>query len=38
MVNRNEAEALIVERSVVGSNAITYGVLTREAIDGTYRP
>ncbi|MES1939889.1 chloride channel protein [Salinisphaera sp. T5B8] len=38
MVNRNEAEALIVERNVVGSNAITYGVLTREAIDGTYRP
>ena len=38
MVNRNETEALIVERNVTGSRAITYGVLTREAIDGTYRP
>jgi CIC family chloride channel protein len=38
MVNRNETEALIVERNVAGSRAITYGVLTREAIDGTYRP
>ena len=38
MVNRNETEALVVERNVTGSRAITYGVLTREAIDGTYRP
>lgn len=38
MVNRNEAEALIVERGHTGGRAITYGVLTREAIDSTYRP
>jgi len=38
LINRNEADALIVERTTYSSRTITYGVLTREAIDGSYRP
>ncbi|GAB3674524.1 chloride channel protein [Salinisphaera aquimarina] len=38
MINRNEADALVVERTTSSNRPITYGVLTREAIDGTYRP
>ncbi|WP_353248243.1 chloride channel protein [Salinisphaera sp. T31B1] len=37
-ISRNEADALIVERSSAGGRTITYGVLTREAVDGSYRP
>jgi hypothetical protein len=38
MINRNETEALIVERSISGGRTVTYGVLTREGIESTYRP
>ncbi|ROO31378.1 chloride channel protein [Salinisphaera orenii] len=37
-IARNEADALIVERTGGSNRTITYGVLTRETIDGSYRP
>ena len=37
-IERNEADALIVERTGGSNRTITYGVLTRETIDGSYRP
>ena len=38
LINRTEADALVVERTTHSNRAITYGVLTREAIDASYRP
>lgn len=38
MINRNETDALVVKRSRHGGRSTTYGVLTREAIDSSYRP
>lgn len=37
-IERNKADALIVERTGGSNRTITYGVLTREKIDGSYRP
>ena len=37
-IERNEADALIVERTGGSNRTITYGVLTRETVYGSYRP
>jgi len=37
-LNRNEAEALVVQRTRSNGRTIIYGVLTRDAVHGTYQP
>lgn len=37
-LERNKAEALVVQRTRNNGKTVTYGVLTREAVSRTYRP